>query len=67
VIAPGLWAAIDANTCQNRQNSAVVDATEDFGRFGGFVTSESPDDQRSADDHTPDSGMGPAPMVVPAV
>jgi hypothetical protein len=44
VVAPGLWSAIDANTCQNRQNSAVVDTTAGSVGFGGFVGG----DQRSA-------------------
>jgi hypothetical protein len=54
VIAPGLWAAIDA--CQNRQNPAAVDTTGGFAGFGGFVTVGSPDDGKSMDGGVPDSG-----------
>jgi hypothetical protein len=65
VIAPGLWAEIDAHTCQNRQNSAVDGATGGFDGFVGFVTGGSPDDQQSLDDGMPDNG-GTGPTVVSA-
>ena len=57
VIAPGLWAAIDAHICQNRQNSAVDNAT---GGFGGFVTPSSD----VAPDESADVGTGLMPSVV---
>jgi hypothetical protein len=67
VIAPGLWAAIDANICQNCQNSAVVDGAGGSDGFGGFVTPPSPDDQQSLDDGMLDNGgTGQMPTLVPA-
>ena len=55
VIAPGLWAAIDAHTCQNRQNTAGADETVGIGGFVGIVTTGSPDDRQSTDDRATDS------------
>jgi hypothetical protein len=67
VIAPGVWLAIDANICQNRQNSAVVDGAGGSDGFGGFVTPSSPEDQQSLDEGMLDNGgTGQMPTVVPA-
>jgi hypothetical protein len=67
IIAPGLFPALDAHTCQNRQNAAVVDATGGFGGSVGFVTGGSRDDQQSLDDGMPDNGgTGQMPTVVAA-
>ena len=55
MIAPGLWAAIDAHTCQNRQNTAGADETVGIGGFVGIVTTGSPDDRQSTDDRATDS------------
>jgi hypothetical protein len=67
VIAPGLWEVIDANTCQNRQNSAAVDMAGSFDGFGGFVTAGSTGDQQSLGDSMSDSGAArETPTVVTA-
>jgi hypothetical protein len=67
VIAPGLWAAIGAHTCQNRQNTAGADETAGIGGFVGIVTSGSPDDRQSLGDRATDSvGTEEMPTMVSA-
>ena len=61
VIAPGLWAAIDANTCQNRQNPAAVDAAEGSGGFGGFGIGGTRDDQQIVEGTPNEGSTGPGP------